>query len=67
MPLGDLGIRKGCLHLYDMKPSKSMKDDIEKVKELTQHWEPYRSIGACYLWKVADMIKMERKKANKIE
>ena len=50
LPVGDYGVRKGAMQLYGLK-------DLPKPKELeslAEPWRPYRSVGAWYLWRVAD-------------
>jgi len=47
LPVGDYGVRKGAMSLYGLaelpKPAA-----LEAVAE---HWRPYRSVGAWYLWR----------------
>ena len=53
MPRDDFGVRAGLMHLYQL-------DEMPKKKAfgpLTDHWSPYRSIGAWYLWRMADANK----------
>ena len=47
---GDLGLRKGIMHLYGLKklPSDRTMDILAK------RWSPYRTYAARVLWKVAD-------------
>jgi 3-methyladenine DNA glycosylase/8-oxoguanine DNA glycosylase len=50
LPVGDYGVRKGAQALYEL-------DDLPKPAELealAERWRPYRSIGAWYMWAVAD-------------
>lgn len=50
MPCDDYGVRVGLMHLCEL-------DDMPKRKvfpELTDAWAPYRSVGAWYLWRLAD-------------
>lgn len=53
MPVDDFGVRMGLKHLYelDVMPKK------EIFAERTDAWSPYRSIGAWYLWRLADARK----------
>ncbi|MBW2667246.1 MAG: DNA-3-methyladenine glycosylase 2 family protein [Deltaproteobacteria bacterium] len=47
LPVGDYGVRKGAMQLYDLA-------DLPKRAELealAEPWRPYRSIGAWYLWR----------------
>jgi DNA-3-methyladenine glycosylase II len=47
---GDLGLRKGIMHLYKLKkmPSDRFMDKLAKT------WSPYRTYAARVLWRVAD-------------
>jgi len=47
---GDLGLRKGIMHLYKLKkmPSDRFMDKLAK------RWSPYRTYAARVLWRVAD-------------
>lgn len=49
--LNDLGVRKGCAKLYNLKqvPSK------EAMEAYCKQWKPYRSLGAHLCWKILDM------------
>lgn len=53
MPVDDYGVKAGlqALHKLEAFPKR---DDFAR---LTSHWQPYRSIGAWYLWRVADGLK----------
>jgi len=53
MPVDDFGVRAGLKHLYDLA---EMPKKIEFAK-WTDAWQPYRSIGAWYLWRLADARK----------
>ncbi len=57
MPIDDFGVRAGLGHLYKLKdpPKKPL------FAERTDHWAPYRSIGAWYLWRLADSKKADAK------
>lgn len=50
---GDLGLRKGIVHLYGLKKFPSEK----KLAAITKKWSPYRTYAARVLWKVADKNK----------
>jgi DNA-3-methyladenine glycosylase II len=58
MPIDDYGIKSGlqALHRLDAFPKK------QDFARLTEKWQPYRSIGAWYLWRVADALKAEKTK-----
>lgn len=53
MPVDDFGVRAGLKHLYGFE---DMPKKIEFAK-WTDPWKPYRSIGAWYLWRLADARK----------
>ena len=53
MPVDDFGVRAGLKHLYGFE---EMPKKMEFAK-WTDPWKPYRSIGAWYLWRLADARK----------
>ena len=53
MPVDDFGVRAGLQHLYGLD---KMPKKIEFAK-WTDSWKPFRSIGAWYLWRLADARK----------
>ena len=60
MPIDDFGVRAGLEHLYQLtEPPKK-----REFSERTDHWSPYRSIGAWYLWRMADYRKAESRKED---
>jgi DNA-3-methyladenine glycosylase II len=56
MPVDDYGVKAGlqALHKLDTFPKK------QDFARLTERWQPYRSIGAWYLWRVADGLKIKK-------
>jgi 3-methyladenine DNA glycosylase/8-oxoguanine DNA glycosylase len=54
---GDLGLKKGIMHLYDL--SKLPSDRL--MEKLARAWSPYRTYAAKVLWRVADGKKVKRK------
>lgn len=60
---GDLGLRKGIMHLYGLKsiPSDRTMDRI------TKSWSPYRTYASKVIWRVADAKKprIARKRPTK--
>ncbi len=53
MPVDDFGVRAGLKHLYNLP-------DMPKrvvFPHWTDSWKPYRSVGAWYLWRLADARK----------
>lgn len=55
MPVDDFGVRSGLLHLLAL-PELPRKAEFALH---TDHWAPYRSIGAWYLWRRADAAKLK--------
>ncbi len=53
MPVDDFGVRAGLMHLYEL-PETPNKAEFAKW---TDSWRPYRSVGAWYLWRLADARK----------
>jgi DNA-3-methyladenine glycosylase II len=53
MPVDDFGVRAGLMHLRKLKEMPKKRD----FAALTDSWAPYRSIGAWYLWRLADARK----------
>lgn len=53
MPVDDFGIRSGLQQLTGLS-EPLRKGDVSK---LTDHWAPYRSVAAWYLWRLADSRK----------
>ncbi len=51
LPVGDYGVRKGAMQLYDL-PDLPKRAELEALAE---PWRPYRSIGAWYLWRVLEI------------
>ena len=50
MPVDDFGVKSGLQQLFGLE--NMPKKDV--FVELTDHWKPYRSLGAWYLWRKAD-------------
>ncbi len=51
LPVGDLGVRRGMQVAYGL-------DDTPSPAEATaigEPWAPYRSVGAWYMWRAADI------------
>jgi DNA-3-methyladenine glycosylase II len=53
---GDLGLRRGLMHLYKLRkePSES------RVEKIVERWSPYKTYAARVLWKLSD------KKTNRV-
>jgi DNA-3-methyladenine glycosylase II len=55
LPVGDFGVRKGAMLLYEL-------GDLPKPKQLeaiAEPWRPYRSVASWYLWRAADTLTQE--------
>lgn len=50
LPVGDLGVRKGVMLCFGLKKLPNR----EQMEELAAAWEPFRTVGSYYMWKVAD-------------
>ena len=50
MPVDDYGVKAGVAHLFELPelPKKA------QMLELTEHWRPFRSIGAWYMWRLLE-------------
>lgn len=55
MPVDDFGVKSGLQQLFGLEGMP--KKDV--FAELTDHWKPYRSLGAWYLWRKADAGKVK--------
>ncbi|WP_153557888.1 DNA-3-methyladenine glycosylase family protein [Roseimaritima sediminicola] len=53
MPVDDFGVKSGLAALHDLPKLPARR----QFAELTDHWQPYRSLGAWYLWRLADTRK----------
>ena len=49
-PVGDLGIRKGMVQLFDDLD----REDRVAMVERSERWAPYRSYASLYLWRATD-------------
>lgn len=50
LPLGDLGLRRGMQHLFELDEPPA-RDHMERLAE---PWRPFRSAASWYLWRAAD-------------
>lgn len=50
LPVGDLGIQNALARMHGLKSRPSP----EQMLELTDSWQPYRSVGSWYLWRSLD-------------
>lgn len=60
MPVDDYGVKVGLQSLHGLTTLPKKGD----FSQLTDHWRPYRSIGAWYLWREADRLKTVSKLKN---
>lgn len=56
MPVDDYGVKAGLQALHKLEAFPKRHD----FARLTEKWQPYRSIGAWYLWRVADGLKKQK-------
>jgi DNA-3-methyladenine glycosylase II len=52
LPVGDYGVRKGAMSLYDL-PELPKPGELEAVAE---PWRPYRSVASWYLWRHVESV-----------
>ena len=51
-PATDLGVRRGHMLAYSLEEMLSAKD----LKDISEVWQPYRSVAAWYLWRANDCV-----------
>lgn len=62
LPVGDLGIRKAMLTLYDLD---EMPDPATCITIATDnHWHPYESVACWYLWQSLDSNPQKQSRHN---
>lgn len=49
--IGDLGLRNAVAKHYSID-----REDLEKIKEISLKWSPYRSYASRFLWKSLDNV-----------
>ncbi|MDD3647536.1 MAG: DNA-3-methyladenine glycosylase 2 family protein [Candidatus Dojkabacteria bacterium] len=49
--IGDLGLRKAVVRLYNLRVTKTLN---ERILKLSRRWSPYRSYASLLLWKSID-------------
>jgi DNA-3-methyladenine glycosylase II len=52
LPVGDFGVRKGALVLYELREMPTPSE----LEAIAAPWRPYRSVAAWYLWRAADTV-----------
>ncbi|CAO3599369.1 unnamed protein product [Absidia cylindrospora] len=60
LPVSDLGVRKGvALHFNTLKKKDKNKKDIlpspEEMRQLTDIWRPYRTLGSWLMWRIQEI------------
>lgn len=52
--VGDLGIKQAIIRLYTLENLSNVKELQKKMLELSEKWQPNRSLACRYLWKWKD-------------
>ncbi|MCK9485882.1 MAG: DNA-3-methyladenine glycosylase 2 family protein [Dehalococcoidia bacterium] len=52
LPIGDFGVRNGMRLAYGLREMPSPA----RAREIGAPWEPYRSVGAWYMWRATEGI-----------
>ncbi|KAJ3112812.1 3-methyladenine DNA glycosylase [Phlyctochytrium bullatum] len=60
---GDLGVRKGMAVYFGKGGSKLPSP--KEMEEWARPWEPYRSYGTWYMWRVMDLEQQEQQQKRK--
>jgi DNA-3-methyladenine glycosylase II len=50
LPVGDLGVRKGMQQHFRLRSLP----EPDRMRQLARPWEPFRSVGAWYMWRVLE-------------
>ena len=50
MPVDDYGVKAGVMQLFELEGMPKKKEMLE----VTEHWKPFRSIGAWYMWRLVE-------------
>jgi DNA-3-methyladenine glycosylase II len=61
MPVTDYGVRKGFQVLYRKRALPTPK----QLLKFSAIWQPYRSVAALYLWRIAESARKPKKKTKK--
>ncbi len=51
-PVDDLGIQNVMKNMYQIDLEK--KDLKQKLNEIAENWQPYRTLASKYIWKIGD-------------
>jgi DNA-3-methyladenine glycosylase II len=54
LPLGDLGIRKAMIQLYEVEETLPKRTVQQQLTGIAESWRPYRSYACRYLWRWID-------------
>jgi 3-methyladenine DNA glycosylase/8-oxoguanine DNA glycosylase len=52
LPVGDYGVRKGAMQLYELSELPGRSD----LEALAEPWRPYRSVASWYLWRQEGIV-----------
>jgi DNA-3-methyladenine glycosylase II len=52
LPVGDYGVRKGAMSLYDLRELPKPRE----LKAVAEPWRPYRSVASWYLWRHVESV-----------
>jgi DNA-3-methyladenine glycosylase II len=62
LPTGDLGVRKAVMNLYGLK---QLPDPARMITVANKnHWHPYESVAAWYLWQSLDNNPQKKSRHN---
>ena len=72
LPLGDLGVRKGILRVFRLKPHGKYgtlcpKKDLEPMQTALAPYQPYQSLVTYYMWKAADVKDVYLSESNQMD
>src|SRR6185437_4675079 len=62
LPVGDLAIQKGFMHVYKLKKLPNAKE----MELLAKPWRGHASVASWYLWRVMDEGFKDKDKAKKV-
>ena len=52
LPVGDYGVRKGAMLLYDLADLPGRAE----LTEIGERWRPWRSVASWYLWRATEIV-----------
>jgi DNA-3-methyladenine glycosylase II len=53
LPLGDIGLINAIKKVYNLDHFEKIIQ-IEKIRQISDKWRPYRTVATWYLWQVID-------------